>query len=73
MQNIYTPQPTYCIRLALNTLSFAQNEDNYNSPKKKKKKNYNTQTWPEKQKETDKTTCITHNLNAPMTFFLISA
>lgn len=37
MQNIYAPQPTYCIRLALNTLSFAQNEDNYNSPKKKKK------------------------------------
>ena len=37
MQNIYTPQPTYCIRLALNTLSFAQNKDDYNTPKKKKK------------------------------------
>lgn len=36
MQNRCTPQPTYCIRLALNTLSFAQNKDDYDTPKKKK-------------------------------------
>lgn len=53
MQNRCTPQPTYCIRLALNTLSFAQNKDDYDTPKKKK----NTTTLKhglKKQKVTDK-------------------